>query len=538
MRMKKFTFLLAGILISTMSMLAQNLIENPGFESWTTGQPDIWTTGGTAIVLSQNTANTQEGSSSCQVVFTSQDNQDLKSNSFSVTPGDPIAVSFYVYDNDAAGRARLSILYEGGSNYYDSNYSVDMDSWQLLSYEGVIPDGVTQATFQIRFYDVAPWDGDCTILVDNCSFVIDNVVKPEPTNFPTAFAASPNGLSAVITWADATGEQLPQKYLVLASTSSSFTAPVDGSTVADDADLSNGSAALNVSFGSQSASFSGVDAGATYYFTIYPYTNDGVNADYKTDGTAPTATVTMPNVSVINYEDFEDDTFGDWVAYNVSGDQVWETAAFGNPGICAKMSGYSGSAFENEDWLISPAINLDNYTGEEFSFETSMNYEGPALECYISTDYSSGDPNTATWQSISFTPSTGSWAWTPSGIINLSSYTGTAHLAFKFTSTSSISATWEVDNILITGTLSNGVSDQNDINFQVYPNPSSGVYQINNSQSSGFEISVYNILGEIVFSSKAENKSYTLDIQNLDNGMYFLQINSEQQIKTISLIKR
>lgn len=537
--MKKFTFLWAALLIATLGLNAQNLIENPGFETWIDGQPDLWVTAGDAITLSQNTANVQEGASSCQVVFTSQDNQNLQSNTFAVNAGDPIAVSMYVYDNDVAGRARLTILFEGGDNYYGDEYSEDMDSWQLLSYEGMVPDGATAATYQIRFYDVAAsWDEDCEILIDNCSFIIDNAIKPEPTNYPTAFDAAANGAAVTAFWTDSEGGQLPQTYLVMASTSSSFTTPVDGTTVADDADLADGNAVLNVAFGSEIASFSGVSPAIEYFFVIFPYTNSGADIDYKTDGSAPAASITMPDVSIINFVDFEDETFGEWSAFNVLGDQAWDIAAFGNPGNCAKMSGYEGAAFDNEDWLISPAFDLDNYSNETFVFETAKNYDGPDMELLVSNDYTSGDPTAATWTPISFTASEGEWNWVSSGEIDLSSYTGTIHLAYKFTSTASGSATWEVDNILITGTMSNSVNEEALVGLNVYPNPGNGIYNITNTQQTILNISVYNILGELVYEAISSEQLINLDIQNQNNGVYLVQLTGQGSTKTISVVKK
>jgi len=536
--MKKFTISIAAILLFSVSIFAQNLIENPSFEAWTGTSPDSWVEDGGAITLSQNTTNVQEGASSCQVVFTSQDNQYLNANTFSVTAGDPIAVYMYAFDNDPAGRTRLCIIWEGADNYY-GEYSEDMDSWQMISYEGLVPDGATEAKVQIRFYDVSDdWDGDCEIIIDNTSFILDTELKPEPSNYPTDFSAAANGAGAVASWTDATGDQVPQNYLVYASTNSAYVAPVDGTPVADDSDISDGDAVLNVAFGEEAASFSGLTAGTTYYFVIFPYTNSGADIDYKTDGTPPTAELVMPDVTILNFVDYEDGTFGGWTPVSVAGDQAWEVdPTHGNPGACGKMSGYDGAPFDNEDWLISPAFNFNNYSGEKFVFDNAMNYTGPALELYISSDYTSGDPNSATWDLIDFSQSTGSWEWVSSGEIDLSSYSGSIHLAFKFTSTTDGSATWELDNMLITGTLSSGIDEQENVEFSVYPNPSHGIYQIENSNSQNFEISVFNILGKQIMETVETNSIYTLDIQDFENGVYLLQIMSNNQKRTISIIK-
>lgn len=541
MRMKYFTFLLGTFLLLSFSIQAQNLVDNAGFETWTGGTPDSWATSGDAITLSQNTTNVQEGTSSCQVIFTSTENQNLKSNTFSVTAGDPFAISVYIYDNDTAGRARLSVLFDGGDNYY-GEYSEDMDSWQQISYEGIVPDGATAATFQIRFYDISSgWDGDCEILVDETSYILDDEIKPEPSNYPTEFAAAINGVNAVCTWVDAVGDQLPSKYLVMASSSSEFTAPVDGNPVDDDNDLSDGSGAYNVLYGDETVSFSGLNPGGTYYFTIYPYTNSESDIDYKTDGTAPTAQTTMPDISVLNSEDFEDGTLGSWTEFSVIGDIIWSNYEY-NGAHFAVMSGYDGGALDNEDWLISPMLNTAIYHDVEFSFENAFNYSGPDLQVFLSQDYDgNSDPNGYTWIELTdeFTFSGGSFEWVTSGAVDLDLYSyESVYLAFKYTSNTDGAAKWEVDNLLVTGVLSDGINDAEALSFQVYPNPGHGAYQIKNKLGQEYELSVYNIIGEKITNTITSNEDYILDLQDFENGVYLLQIISNNQKKTISLIKQ
>ena len=65
---------------------------------------------------------------------------------------------------------------------------------------------------------------------------------PEPSNYPTQFSATVDGVDAYLVWQDATGAQLPSKYLVLASTGN-ITVPTDGTPVPD-SDL-----AKNVAYG-------------------------------------------------------------------------------------------------------------------------------------------------------------------------------------------------------------------------------------------------------------------------------------------------
>ncbi len=150
-------------------------------------------------------------------------------------------------------------------------------------------------------------------------------------------------------------------------------------------------------------------------------------------------------------EAFETD-FLTWTNYSVTGAQVWSPNTYGNPGKCAAMSGFaSGSTTANEDWLITPAIDMSNVSGGVLTFQTAMNYSGNVMEIYMSTDYSGGDPNTdGTWTQLSATLSTGSWNWTDSGEIDVSAAAGgNLFIGFKYTCTSSTSATYEIDNVKV-----------------------------------------------------------------------------------------
>ena len=163
--MKKTVLFIFSFLFLTSLAFADNMVSNPGFEDWTAGSPDNWTTAGGAITLTENTTNVHGGTSSCEVTWTATSNQDLISNTFSVTVGATVSGSVWIYDNDPSGRARISVLYTGATNYY-GDYSSDQANWQELSFSGTVPTGATAAQFQVRFYDVTPFVA-ATVLVDD-----------------------------------------------------------------------------------------------------------------------------------------------------------------------------------------------------------------------------------------------------------------------------------------------------------------------------------------------------------------------------------
>ena len=74
------------------------------------------------------------------------------------------------------------------------------------------------------------------------------------------------------------------------------------------------------------------------------------------------------------YEEPFETTLGATSQYSVSGAQVWEWADFGSPAGCSKMNGYDGGANTNEDWMITNAINCDNFENIMFSFDHARKF--------------------------------------------------------------------------------------------------------------------------------------------------------------------
>jgi len=538
--MKKIYITLLSVFFTVASVFGQNLVLNGSFENWTDGAADNWLADGGGIAIMQNTTNVEDGASSCEVTWTSTENQFLTSDAFAVTPGIEVNASFWVYDNDAAGRARICIIYDGADNYY-GDYSEDMDSWQELTYSEVVPNGALSAQFQIRFYDVSSgWDGDATVIVDNAVYEANTTVNPEPTNYPTSFMAEPSGTEIVTTWTDATGEQLPLAYLILGNDEGvANTPPVDGTPVENDLNWDDGMVAMNVLYGVETYSFP-VDPNVEYTFTIFPYSNSGDNIDYKTDGTPPEATVTSSNTSVISEEGFDTD-LGVWTGYSVVGEQVWIWDNFGVPPGCAKMNGYSGGAVANEDWLISPELNLVAYESVSFSFDHARNYaSNDGLYILVSTDYDgTSDPTTATWNDLTsmFTfPDPGSWTFIPAGTADVTMYTGAStYFAFKYTSTDSDASTWEIDNALVAGVMGVGIFENKIEEISMFPNPANSFVTLNVEQDG--TISIVNIAGQTVINKAVSGGLTTVETADLPKGIYMVQfVGNDSSVKTGKLL--
>lgn len=168
---------------------------------------------------------------------------------------------------------------------------------------------------------------------------------------------------------------------------------------------------------------------------------------------AKCAPLDINDFTVILNEEFNDVTTN-WNAFSITGSQTWGTTSFGNPGTAARMSGYSGSARENEDWLVSEPIDLSAVQNAFVIFETVKRFGGDDLELYSSTDYTSGDPTAnGTWTKLDFAldANINSWnSWTSSGAVDLSAGAGgTIYIAFKYTSDTNDAATYQIDNLKV-----------------------------------------------------------------------------------------
>ena len=352
-------------------------------------------------------------------------------------------------------------------------------------------------------------------------------INPEPSNYPTNFTANAAALDVTLTWNDATGAQLPDRYLVVASTGN-ISVPTDGTPVP------NSEMAVNVNSGVQTAVFSGLNGNTTYHFAIFPYTNAGANIDYKTDGTYPTATVTTDDMHILLDETFESN-LGVFTAYDVYGDQTWLQKTYNGNGY-ANMNGYANEVYNaNEDWLISPAMNGE-YASIMMSFSTAMKFDGEPLQVMISTDYDGqSEPSDFTWENISdmFDYSAGNYEWVESGAIDIESFAGeTFYIAFVYTCTNEAASAWEVDNVLIMASEPLAVAENEATMLSVYPNPAKDMISFTLDKDA--QVAVYDMSGRLVSEKNCMEGLVNYEVSGLENGVYFVNFSFADGHKAVS----
>ena len=110
----------------------------------------------------------------------------------------------------------------------------------------------------------------------------------------------------------------------------------------------------------------------------------------------------------------------------------------------------------NEDWLISKPITLAGYKNYYLSFETDgrASVQSDQLEVYVTDNYTGSlDPKNWTKLNPTLDPDMSKFApFVNSGKLDISNFAGkNVVVAFKYTSTDTASATWELDNVKVRG---------------------------------------------------------------------------------------
>ena len=145
--------------------------------------------------------------------------------------------------------------------------------------------------------------------------------------------------------------------------------------------------------------------------------------------------------------------FAGWTNFAETGTKKWIERDFNDDGYI-QFSSFGSGETSNIGWAITPAINMDNTVDEVLSFRSASNFvDNPdnKLEVFVSTDFNGTDVLAATWtplEAIVADETTNGYTYIPSGEIDLSSYSGTIHIAFKVTGNgSTLDGLFQVDDV-------------------------------------------------------------------------------------------
>ena len=233
---------------------------------------------------------------------------------------------------------------------------------------------------------------------------------------------------------------------------------------------------------------------------------------------------------------------GGWLAYSVTGGAVWHcsTTPVGNLYLLMNGGG-STSSTANEDWLITPRLNLSGQSMPMLAFKGKYRFAGLDMEVKYSTDYTgTGNPNAATWtdvQGIAFSAADSNQFVTKSATLTAGP---SVFVAFKYTSgatTPSNGREWSVDSVMVWN-MPNGVhtvNSSNNMPVQVIGMAVNGNVKISfdMDKAAPAQLAIYDLAGRSVYQQSANTvngkNTIVLTPQTLQSGMYIIRVTSGGQ---------
>ena len=172
--------------------------------------------------------------------------------------------------------------------------------------------------------------------------------------------------------------------------------------------------------------------------------------DYKLDGEGSGDTGGGDVTAVTSLNETFDSGLTAWKNVTLTGTKNWLQKSYSD-NYYASCSGYGGDG-ATESWLISAPIDIANCANKVLTFDNqvcSYDSTGSILEVYVLT---SNDPSTATKTKLDATyavaPGGNTWSsWVSSGNLDLSTFSGTIYIGFRYYTPTADSATWAIDNV-------------------------------------------------------------------------------------------
>jgi hypothetical protein len=193
---------------------------------------------------------------------------------------------------------------------------------------------------------------------------------------------------------------------------------------------------------------------------------------------------------------------------------------------------------QQDEWLISPAYDLSEVSGLQFSFWFNGTPYWSVENDFCDLTLKVKTSNTQ-WTDIWSEHDETDWptyAWAKVILDNLTDLEGASGVQFAFVYTGLDGANFNIDNIKLQkagGTVSTESIKESAISL--YPNPSSGLYKI--SADAEYSFFITDITGRSIKSGSLKSGEQLLDISAQSSGIYFLRLEGSDN-HTLKLIKQ
>lgn len=181
-----------------------------------------------------------------------------------------------------------------------------------------------------------------------------------------------------------------------------------------------------------------------------------------TVGSPDRLTVSIGAIEIF-FKDFQDEQLSPMTVADVTNGNGWGTGSFEGNGYA--VANAFGGAEASNSWLITPALNFNDFEGETLTFRNAKNFDDGGLEqplqVKVSTDYDgSGNPENFTWTDVTDRVenfSQGNYEFVSSGEVDLSDaqFQGDeVYVAFQYQSSGTgggSSEEQQVDDVRVVG---------------------------------------------------------------------------------------
>lgn len=226
---------------------------------------------------------------------------------------------------------------------------------------------------------------------------------------------------------------------------------------------------------------------------------------------------------------------------------VWASDWWGNEYYVTPPQGTKQASLEwdsSEEWgpqdeaLVTPLMPINRPT--VLTFETSCQYGVAEYHDHYQVDVL--NTNTGTWTTLWDAVNQPQYLnnYQEPVSINLSQYQG-GNIRLRFRGYNEamdvLSYSWFIDNVKVVVTDTLDVVNEMPLASEIYPNPVSDLLTVKSEETIS-HISIYNLLSVKVMEMTINNKEAVIDLSQLEEGMYFIEMKGENGISVKSLIKK
>ncbi len=240
-----------------------------------------------------------------------------------------------------------------------------------------------------------------------------------------------------------------------------------------------------------------------------------------------------------------------WHVVNSDEGITWEhepaVGGFGNSASSFHMDNFSSNFAGERDYLVTPLLDFSGITTAEMTFDVAharwWYTRSDTLAIYYSTDCGvtknllwlkdGATLATANDQPIYFIPDPNEWR---NDTVNLNALAGLNPVEIWIENTSDNGNLTYIDNINIYETFGVGINDLEQNSITLYPNPFTNTISIRGIEGA-FQIELYNGIGQLMLAKIITTPERTINLENLNQGLYLLKIENKGKVYTKSVIK-